>query len=57
MKVSVYGAGNQDLYVNKLKLPELFGGWGEPPTAEVGWRWNLPRQDMMLYFQSPIEIC
>ena len=29
MKVSVYGAGNQNLYVNKLKLPELFGG--EPP--------------------------
>lgn len=29
MKVSVYGAGNQDLYINRLKLPELFGG--EPP--------------------------
>jgi len=29
MKISVYGAGNQDLYVNKLKLPQLFGG--EPP--------------------------
>ncbi|MBW9223308.1 H(2)-dependent methylenetetrahydromethanopterin dehydrogenase-related protein [Methanothermococcus sp. SCGC AD-155-E23] len=29
MKVSIYGAGNQHLYVNKLKLPELFGG--EPP--------------------------
>ncbi|HIQ38455.1 MAG TPA: H(2)-dependent methylenetetrahydromethanopterin dehydrogenase-related protein [Methanothermococcus okinawensis] len=29
MKISVYGAGNQDLYVNKLKLPRLFGG--EPP--------------------------
>jgi H2-forming N(5),N(10)-methenyltetrahydromethanopterin dehydrogenase-like protein len=26
MKVAVYGAGNQDLYVNQLKLPELFGG-------------------------------
>ena len=29
MKVSVYGAGNQNLYINKLKIPELFGG--EPP--------------------------
>lgn len=29
MKVSIYGAGNQNLYINKLKLPELFGG--EPP--------------------------
>ncbi|MBW9222577.1 H(2)-dependent methylenetetrahydromethanopterin dehydrogenase-related protein [Methanothermococcus sp. SCGC AD-155-C09] len=29
MKVSVYGAGNQDLYINKLKVPELYGG--EPP--------------------------
>lgn len=29
MKISVYGAGNQDLYINKLKLPQLFGG--EPP--------------------------
>ncbi|MDZ4170646.1 MAG: H(2)-dependent methylenetetrahydromethanopterin dehydrogenase-related protein [Methanobacteriaceae archaeon] len=26
MKVSVYGAGNQDLYVNQLKLPEKYGG-------------------------------
>ncbi|MBW9223309.1 H(2)-dependent methylenetetrahydromethanopterin dehydrogenase-related protein [Methanothermococcus sp. SCGC AD-155-E23] len=29
MKVSVYGAGNQDTYINKFKVPELFGG--EPP--------------------------
>jgi len=29
MKVSIYGAGNQNLYIDKLKLPELFGG--EPP--------------------------
>nr|4YT2_A Chain A, H(2)-forming methylenetetrahydromethanopterin dehydrogenase-related protein MJ1338 [Methanocaldococcus jannaschii]4YT2_B Chain B, H(2)-forming methylenetetrahydromethanopterin dehydrogenase-related protein MJ1338 [Methanocaldococcus jannaschii] len=29
MKVSVYGAGNQNLYINKLNLPEKFGG--EPP--------------------------
>lgn len=29
MKVAVYGAGNQDLYVNQLKLPVIFGG--EPP--------------------------
>ncbi|MBW9222576.1 H(2)-dependent methylenetetrahydromethanopterin dehydrogenase-related protein [Methanothermococcus sp. SCGC AD-155-C09] len=29
MKVSVYGAGNQNLYINKIKAPELFGG--EPP--------------------------
>ncbi|WP_423793029.1 H(2)-dependent methylenetetrahydromethanopterin dehydrogenase-related protein [Methanocaldococcus indicus] len=29
MKVTVYGAGNQELYINKLKLPERFGG--EPP--------------------------
>ncbi|ABR54921.1 coenzyme F420-dependent N(5),N(10)-methenyltetrahydromethanopterin reductase-related protein [Methanococcus vannielii SB] len=26
MKVTVYGAGNQNLYVNQLKLPESFGG-------------------------------
>jgi len=26
MKVAVYGAGNQDLYVNQLRLPEKFGG-------------------------------
>ncbi|XRO74801.1 H(2)-dependent methylenetetrahydromethanopterin dehydrogenase-related protein [Methanocaldococcus sp. 28A] len=29
MKVSVYGAGNQNLYINQLNLPEKFGG--EPP--------------------------
>ena len=29
MKVVVYGAGNQDLYVRRLNLPERFGG--EPP--------------------------
>ena len=29
MKIAVFGAGNQDLYVNKLKLPEKYGG--EPP--------------------------
>jgi len=29
MKVAVYGAGNQDLYVNQLNLPLVFGG--EPP--------------------------
>ncbi len=29
MKVSVYGAGNQELYVKKLKLHKKFGG--EPP--------------------------
>ncbi len=29
MRVAVYGAGNQDLYVNRLNLPERFGG--EPP--------------------------
>ncbi|XRO76546.1 H(2)-dependent methylenetetrahydromethanopterin dehydrogenase-related protein [Methanocaldococcus sp. 10A] len=29
MKVSVYGAGNQNLYMNQLNLPEKFGG--EPP--------------------------
>ncbi|BDZ68044.1 H(2)-dependent methylenetetrahydromethanopterin dehydrogenase-related protein [Methanobacterium ferruginis] len=29
MKIAVYGAGNQDLYVNQLKLPEKYGG--EPP--------------------------
>ncbi|MGI6482347.1 MAG: H(2)-dependent methylenetetrahydromethanopterin dehydrogenase-related protein [Methanobacterium sp.] len=26
MKISIYGAGNQDLYVNQLKLPEKYGG-------------------------------
>ncbi|CAB3288437.1 Coenzyme F420-dependent N(5),N(10)-methenyltetrahydromethanopterin reductase-related protein [Methanocaldococcus lauensis] len=29
MKVSVYGAGNQKLYIEQLNLPEKFGG--EPP--------------------------
>ncbi|AEH06597.1 H(2)-dependent methylenetetrahydromethanopterin dehydrogenase-related protein [Methanothermococcus okinawensis] len=29
MKISVYGAGNQNLYVNKLNLPKNYGG--EPP--------------------------
>ena len=29
MKISIYGAGNQDFYINKLRVPELFGG--EPP--------------------------
>ncbi|AIJ06025.1 H(2)-dependent methylenetetrahydromethanopterin dehydrogenase-like protein [Methanocaldococcus bathoardescens] len=29
MKISVYGAGNQKLYLEKLKVPEKFGG--EPP--------------------------
>jgi H2-forming N(5),N(10)-methenyltetrahydromethanopterin dehydrogenase-like protein len=29
MKIAVFGAGNQDLYVNQLKLPEKYGG--EPP--------------------------
>ncbi|XRO75687.1 H(2)-dependent methylenetetrahydromethanopterin dehydrogenase-related protein [Methanocaldococcus sp. 28A] len=29
MKISIYGAGNQDLYINQLNLPEKFGG--EPP--------------------------
>ena len=29
LKITVFGAGNQDLYVNKLNLPEKFGG--EPP--------------------------
>ncbi|GAB6055592.1 H(2)-dependent methylenetetrahydromethanopterin dehydrogenase-related protein [Methanobacterium movens] len=26
MKIAVYGAGNQNLYVNQLKLPEKYGG-------------------------------
>ncbi|HII84111.1 MAG TPA: H(2)-dependent methylenetetrahydromethanopterin dehydrogenase-related protein [Methanobacterium subterraneum] len=26
MKIAVYGAGNQELYVNQLKLPEKYGG-------------------------------
>ncbi|BDZ70814.1 H(2)-dependent methylenetetrahydromethanopterin dehydrogenase-related protein [Methanobacterium petrolearium] len=26
MKIAVYGAGNQDLYVNQLNLPEKYGG-------------------------------
>ncbi len=26
MKIAVFGAGNQDLYVNQLKLPEKYGG-------------------------------
>ena len=26
MKVTVYGAGNQDLYVNQLNLPGAYGG-------------------------------
>jgi len=29
MKISIYGAGNQKYYLNKLKVPKLFGG--EPP--------------------------
>ena len=29
MKISIYGAGNQEYYINKLRVPELFGG--EPP--------------------------
>ncbi|MBW9223290.1 H(2)-dependent methylenetetrahydromethanopterin dehydrogenase-related protein [Methanothermococcus sp. SCGC AD-155-E23] len=29
MKVSIYGAGNQDFYLNELRVLELFGG--EPP--------------------------
>ena len=29
MKVSIYGAGNQNLYINKLRVHETFGG--EPP--------------------------
>lgn len=29
MKIAVYGAGNQELYVNQLKLPEKYGG--KPP--------------------------
>ena len=29
MKISIYGAGNQDFYLNEFKVPELFGG--EPP--------------------------
>lgn len=26
MKIAVYGAGNQDLYINQLQLPDKFGG-------------------------------
>jgi H2-forming N5,N10-methylenetetrahydromethanopterin dehydrogenase-like enzyme len=26
MKIAVYGAGNQELYVEQLKLPEKYGG-------------------------------
>ena len=29
MKIAVYGAGNQNLYIKQLKLPEKYGG--EPP--------------------------
>lgn len=29
MNITVYGAGNQDLYVNQLQLPEKYGG--QPP--------------------------
>jgi len=29
MKISIYSAGNQEYYINRLKVPELFGG--EPP--------------------------
>ena len=34
MKVSVYGAGNQKLYLEQLKVPEKFGG--EPPYGGAG---------------------
>ncbi|ADC69633.1 coenzyme F420-dependent N(5),N(10)-methenyltetrahydromethanopterin reductase-related protein [Methanocaldococcus sp. FS406-22] len=34
MKISVYGAGNQKLYLEQLKIPEKFGG--EPPYGGAG---------------------
>ena len=34
MKVSVYGAGNQKLYLEQLKVPEKFGG--TPPYGGAG---------------------
>jgi len=36
MKVSIYGAGNQNLYINNLGIEELFGG-GKPHMAVVEW--------------------
>lgn len=34
MKISIYGAGNQRLYLEQLKVPEKFGG--EPPYGGAG---------------------
>jgi H2-forming N(5),N(10)-methenyltetrahydromethanopterin dehydrogenase-like protein len=51
MKVAVYGAGNQDLYVKQLKLPEIFGG--EPPFGGSRMAMEYAKAGHEVYLAEP----
>lgn len=53
MKVSVYGAGNQDLYVNQLSLPEKYGG--KPPYGGSRMAIEYARAGHDVYLAEPDE--
>jgi len=48
MKISVYGAGNQDLYVNQLKLPEKYGGEAPYGGSRMAIEYAQAGHDVML---------
>ncbi|NYB52099.1 MAG: H(2)-dependent methylenetetrahydromethanopterin dehydrogenase-related protein [Methanobacteriaceae archaeon] len=53
MKIAVYGAGNQDLYVNQLKLPEKYGG--TPPYGGSRMAMEFSNAGHQVYLAEPDE--
>jgi H2-forming N5,N10-methylenetetrahydromethanopterin dehydrogenase-like enzyme len=53
MKIVVYGAENQDLYVNKLRLQEKFGG--EPPFGRARMAIEFAQAGYETYLAEPNE--
>ncbi|HTX61555.1 MAG TPA: H(2)-dependent methylenetetrahydromethanopterin dehydrogenase-related protein [Methanobacterium sp.] len=51
MNITVYGAGNQDLYVNQLQLPEKYGG--KPPYGGSRMAIEYARAGHYVYLAEP----
>ncbi|MCE5213710.1 MAG: hypothetical protein LLF83_03195 [Methanobacterium sp.] len=51
MNITVYGAGNQELYVNQLQLPEKYGG--KPPYGGSRMAIEYARAGHDVYLAEP----
>lgn len=51
MNIAVYGAGNQDLYINQLQLPEKYGG--KPPYGGSRMAIDFARAGHDVYLAEP----